>query len=225
MGARAVSPDLELFAGGGAEGVAGDDHHLGALARQFRGDLAERRRLARAVHADEQDDIGFRSRQRVEGRLARRQFGGDGLGQRLLDLALVGGLAEAKGAEPLDDAGRGGGAQIALDQMLFQPLQRLFGQRLLHEGRDDLIGHLFRRPGQARAQSLKPAFFGRIAHGVSLSRERFAGHARSFHPLIPADAGIQRFGFTAQPYIDQEGRKVCACSSHWVPASAGMSGK
>ena len=57
-GSRPVGPDLELFDGGGAEGVAGDDHHLGALGREVGGDLAQRRGLARAIDADEQHHIG-----------------------------------------------------------------------------------------------------------------------------------------------------------------------
>ena len=42
------------------------------------------------------------------------------------------------------------------------------------------------------------------------------------HPLIPAEAGTQPFGSIriAKPF--QSKRR--ACGSHWVPASAGMSG-
>ena len=51
------------------------------------------------------------------------QFGGDGLGQRLLDLALVGALAEAQVAEAGDDALCGRRAQVALQQMVLQLVQ------------------------------------------------------------------------------------------------------
>ncbi len=174
MGAGALGPDLQLFAGGGAEGVGGDDHHLRPLARQVGGDLAQGRRLARAVDPDEQDDEGlYPARhavrpQRVEGRLTVDQFGGHGLGQGLLDLPLVGALAEAQVAEALDDPVGRSRAEIALQQMFFQSLQRLLAEGLLDEGGDHLVGHLFRRPGQAVAQPLEPAFFGRIAHGIRL---------------------------------------------------------
>ncbi len=52
----ALGPHLELLDGGGAEGVAGGEHHAAALAGAAPRQLADGGGLARAVHADHQDD-------------------------------------------------------------------------------------------------------------------------------------------------------------------------
>jgi hypothetical protein len=75
------------------------------------------------------------------------QFGGDGLGQRFLDLTLIGPGAEAQLAEALDDPVGRGRTQIALQQMLFQLVESGLAERLLDEGGDDLLGHLLRGAG------------------------------------------------------------------------------
>jgi hypothetical protein len=98
-------------------------------------------------------------------RLARRQFGGDGLGQGLLDLLLLAVLAELQRAEAFDDPGRGGGAEIAFQQMLLQLLQRGLGQGFLDEAGDDLVGHLFGGAREPGGQALEPALFRRVCHG------------------------------------------------------------
>ena len=55
VGAAAFGPDVELFGGGGAEGVAGRQHDLAAFARQAQRQLADGGGLARAVHAHHHD--------------------------------------------------------------------------------------------------------------------------------------------------------------------------
>ena len=152
-GPGALGPDLQLVAGGGPEGVAGDDHHLRPLTGQVGGDLAQGGGLARPIDPDEQGDEGART---VEGLVARfvvDQFGCHGLGEGFLDLALIGARAEAELAEAFDDPVGRRRPQIALQQMLFQPLERGFGQRFLDEGRDDLFGHLLRGAGEALGQA------------------------------------------------------------------------
>jgi hypothetical protein len=52
-----VAPDLQLLDRGGAEGVAGGEQHAIILLLQPVGELADRRRLARAVDADHQDHV------------------------------------------------------------------------------------------------------------------------------------------------------------------------
>ena len=58
--ADAVSPDLQLLDRGGAEGVAGGEEDAVILFLQPVGELADRRRLARAVDADDEDHVRAR---------------------------------------------------------------------------------------------------------------------------------------------------------------------
>ena len=78
-GADAPAPDLELLDGGGPERVAGGEHDGEALAARDGAELADRGRLARTVHSDDQDDEGTVSVLESE-----RAFDGR---QDLLDLA------------------------------------------------------------------------------------------------------------------------------------------
>ncbi len=55
--AGALAPDAELIDGGGAERVAGGEHHLLAVAVKLCGELADGRRLAGAVDADNENDV------------------------------------------------------------------------------------------------------------------------------------------------------------------------
>jgi hypothetical protein len=60
-------------------------------------------------------------------------------------------------------------AEVAFQQVLFQPIERLFAQRLLDEGGNDRLGHLLAGPGQSRAQALEPALLGRVGHATALA--------------------------------------------------------
>ncbi len=53
----AHAPGLELFDGGGAEGVAGSEHDGAAFVAVTAGQLADGRRLAYAVDADGEHDV------------------------------------------------------------------------------------------------------------------------------------------------------------------------
>ena len=53
----ALAPDLQLLDRGSTERVAGGEHDLAAVADEAVRELADRRRLARAVHADDQHDV------------------------------------------------------------------------------------------------------------------------------------------------------------------------
>ena len=56
--AGALAPDLQLLDRGGAEGVAGRQHHGFAGLAVLLGELADRRRLAAAIDTDDQDHKG-----------------------------------------------------------------------------------------------------------------------------------------------------------------------
>ena len=53
--ARALGPDGQLIGGGGAEGVACADDDAPAHRLETRGQLADRRGFAHAVHADDEE--------------------------------------------------------------------------------------------------------------------------------------------------------------------------
>jgi hypothetical protein len=53
----AVGPDLQLLDGSGTERIAGCNHDLETGARELRRQLADRRRLAGAVDADDEDHM------------------------------------------------------------------------------------------------------------------------------------------------------------------------
>jgi hypothetical protein len=160
VGAGAIGPHLQLLHGGGAEGVAGDNQHPGALAFQVGGDLAQRRGLAGPVHADEQHHIGFGTRERGKDPLTRAQLLTDGVGQRLADVIVVDVLPERLCGEPRRDPGGRVRTEVGLDQHLFQFVELgLIQRRLGDEHLGDLLAHLFRRPGEAFGEPREPAAF------------------------------------------------------------------
>ncbi len=57
--AGALAPDLELIDGGGAEGVAGRQHDAVAFTGELRRQLADGGRLAAAVDAEHEHDVGL----------------------------------------------------------------------------------------------------------------------------------------------------------------------
>jgi hypothetical protein len=127
-----------------AKGVSGSDQHLSTLASEVSGDLAQGGRLARAVHADEQHNIGSRTGQWLEPALAWDQFGGHGVGESQLHFLFAGLLAKSRLGEGCRDAGGRGGTQVGLDQHLFKPVELRLVERLSSHDRDHRLRNLFR---------------------------------------------------------------------------------
>ncbi len=86
-GAPVRSPQtLQLLDGGGAEGVAGGEHHGFALAAEALGELADGGGLAGAVDADEEDDLLVCACQTIaSGRATGDEDAFDLVGQNLAD--------------------------------------------------------------------------------------------------------------------------------------------
>jgi hypothetical protein len=119
LGAGALSPDAELFFRGGAERVRRRDHHGMTVLSQPVGELADRRRLAGAVDADDEHDTRL-PRKLDSRRLAEEVRHLDG--ERLVEVGEI-----AACLEPSHELSRGGDADVAGDQRLLEPLP---GRRL-----------------------------------------------------------------------------------------------
>ena len=88
----ASCPDLELFLGGGPEGVGGAHGDRAAVLGELAGELADGRRLPGPVHADDQDHGGPVGE--IEGR-RRAEERGDLLGERLAEVMQAPGASRA----------------------------------------------------------------------------------------------------------------------------------
>ena len=111
--------------------------------RSFDGELADRRRLAGAVDADDEDD-GGRVRDVERRRLAEQRR--DLLGERLAELGQL-----LPRLEPPDQLGRRAHADVGVDQRLLEPLPRGVVGRV--ERRDlDLLGQRAPRLAERVAQ-------------------------------------------------------------------------
>ncbi len=112
-----LSPDLQLLTGGRAKRVRRGDDDVALVFPQAKGELADGRRLARAVDADHEHD----ARSVVDGqrpRLAEQPL--DLLRERRVELAEF-----APPAQPLDEHVRGSHAHVGADQRLLEVLPRL----------------------------------------------------------------------------------------------------
>ena len=107
-------PDLELLLGGGAEGVGGAEGHLAAVLAQLLGELADRRRLAGAVDADDEDHRRALSDLERGRRPKERR---DLLGQRGVEVGEV-----LPGLETPDELGRRANADVRAEQRFLEPL-------------------------------------------------------------------------------------------------------
>ena len=118
--ARAFPPDLKLFDGGGAEGVAGGQQHRFALGLELGRQLADRRRLARSVDATDQKHEGFCSA--IDGKRLGDggQQGRDLVGQGFAHLTVGHFLVEPPLGQRRSQAARRGHAQIAADKNILQ---------------------------------------------------------------------------------------------------------
>ncbi len=175
VGARALRPDLELLLGGRAKRVGGPDEHRAPVLVQLARELADRRRLPRAVDADDEDHAG------LGGQLERRR-----LAEERLDLAderVFEVPGDSARFEPPHELGCRGDADVAPDERLLESLPRLVVGRV-ERGRRELGGqclaalrerlaHARRRSPCARARPLGAASSPRssdqvAAHGDNL---------------------------------------------------------
>ncbi len=126
------------------EGIAGGDHDLQTRTGQFRRQLADRRRLARTVDADDEDDMRLVAEIELQWLGDRPQHLGDFLRHDPADILACHILAVALRGQRIGDPHRRLDAKIGLDQQILQILQRLIVQLALGEKRRDLAGELRR---------------------------------------------------------------------------------
>ena len=140
LAADPLTPDCQLFDGGGPEGIAGGDDDLLAFRRQPLGEFGDARRLAGPVHAgDEHDgrptsrvgDAGRRIGQQVTELLTDEEF------DILTDFLVLEALPDA-----IDDQLRRGPSDVGEVKLLFELCEKLFidaviaGEEIEHAGED-----------------------------------------------------------------------------------------
>ena len=150
VGRRAARPDAQLLDRGGAERVAGGEHDRLALAPELGRELADGRRLAGAVDADDEDD---------EGTLARvdHERTGDG-SERALDFRGEDGLHRlgreallvAPAPDRLANPRRRLEAEIGLDQDVLEIVERVRVELALGENVGDAAADARSRRGRGR---------------------------------------------------------------------------
>ena len=117
----ARAPGLQLLDGGGPVSVAGSEQHLQAFRLVAPRELADRRGLAGAVHADHEDEERSPAAGNDERAGSRPQDLGQGLLQGRPSAGGVGnGLAPQAPAEPFDDSFRGLDADVGEQQLLLE---------------------------------------------------------------------------------------------------------
>ncbi len=114
VGPGALRPDLELLLGGRAERVGGAQQDGAVVLAQLLRELADRRRLARAVDADDEDH-GRLLAEVERPRLAEHRR--DLLLERLAQIAEL-----AAGLEPAHELRGRADADVAVDEGLLEPL-------------------------------------------------------------------------------------------------------
>ncbi len=161
-GTSALSPNGELVNCRCPERVArGDDHFLAGL-RELMRELADCGGLARTIHTDNENDMGFvpvikfqrprhglqhlgHLRPQYRAHLFRRDF-----------------LVVAPYRYFLGDANRHINAEIGLDERVLKLLQSLIIKLALGKDRRDVFGELVGRLAQAVPQPREPAFLFRF---------------------------------------------------------------
>ena len=144
--ARPLGPDLELFAGGGAEGVRCGEADALALTHQAAGELADRRRLPRAVHPDDEHDV---QAGRIEvDRTLRTEHREDLVAEE------IDGIAVAAGPHTFEQISGGLWADVGLQQDLFErgpavPVRRR-AERRPHASAEPARPEAAGRPDRAR---------------------------------------------------------------------------
>ena len=135
----------ELLGCGGPEGVAGGHHDRSTFVGLAPADLADRRRLADAVDADEQPHVGGAGVE-AQGAVTRAEVGLHLLLQRLEELDGVGDAALGDGrSQPVEQLGGGGEPDIRPDQGLLEVVPRLLVDLPAGEDRPEVARH--RAPG------------------------------------------------------------------------------
>ena len=123
LDAQPLAPDGELLDGGGAEGVAGGEHHPLALLLSAAGELGDRGRLADAVDAHHQGQHGTAAEDARAGHLVEhvRHLVGE-------QLAQLGGarrlLLEGVLLDALDQLQGGVDPEVGADEHLFEVFER-----------------------------------------------------------------------------------------------------
>ena len=164
VGARALGPDLKLLLGSGAEGVGGrEDDGAPRLAQPVR-ELADRRRLARAVDAHDEHDGGRPPERQALLAVDADQVGHDLL-QALEQRLAARGLARL---QALDDLDRGRDAAVRRDERLLDALPRVVVARV----EEQLARERLPAGGERVTQPAEPAppllvVAGRGAPGVA----------------------------------------------------------
>ena len=119
------APQLQLLHRRRAEGVARRQQHGPPLGAEGVGELADRRRLAGAVHAHHQNDMGLARRIGHERAGHRLQQAGDFLRQHAAHFLARHLLAEACLRQTGCQARGGGRPEVRHDEQVFQLLQRV----------------------------------------------------------------------------------------------------
>ena len=161
LGARPLRPDLELLLGRRAEGVGGADEHRAAVLGQLASELSDRRRLARAVDADDEDDGRAFDSVPEHRRVAEERL--DLLGERLTEIAQL-----AAGLEAPHELRRRGNADVGADQRHLEPLPRvlLCGVERGSELRDECPSALAQRVAKPREEATPLLGLSRPVLGV-----------------------------------------------------------
>src|SRR5207302_7661220 len=148
VGTRTLRPDLELLLGGGTERVGSRDDDRVSVLRQLGRELADRRRLAGAVDADDENHARRSAHVQRAGISEERR---DLVGESFAEIAEL-----AARLEPLDELCRRADADIGLDQRLLEPLP---GQVItgVERSRLDLLGERAARLRERVAQSREHA--------------------------------------------------------------------
>ena len=189
LDAGALRPALELLDGRGAERVRrADDHRLPERLAQVPGELADGRRLARAVDADDEDD--GRVRADVDRVVAGAGELGEQLGEPLRERLAADEVALLRLAlEALDHLGRRAGAHVGEDQRLLEALPGLLVEVALEERRLHLGAERLARLAHVLAQAAEEAAPALLAHRLGLPGGRGAPGDEEVLPVSGHGAG------------------------------------
>ena len=185
VGSGTVGPDLELLLGRRAERVRRSDQHRAAVLGQLPGELPDRRRLAGAVHADDEDHA--RLAVQAEGRWVAED------GRDLLDEAVLDPDGLAPSLQAPDELGGRRNADVASDERLLEALPGLLATRV-EPGGGELLGERAAALRQRVAHPREHAGALRLVGGRGLVAQKLGPGAA--HPSEPMPRRA-RFAATA----------------------------